>query len=90
MRLTNSVVAAAALASGALAKTIPIEVGSMGLSYNPNTTTAEVGDVLEFSFFPRTHNVVQGSFETPCDTGSVKMPFFSGNVPVMSGKSVSP
>jgi len=88
MRFTSSVVAAALLTSSAFAKTIPIEVGSGGLTYSPNSTTAEKGDVLEFSFFPRAHNVVQGSFNSPCNVGGIKEPIFSGNIAVPSGKSV--
>jgi len=89
MRFSSSIVVASTVASGAFAKTIPIEVGSMGLAYSPNSTTAAVGDVLEFSFFPRNHNVVQGSFNSPCSVGNIASPVYSGFVPVTSGKSVS-
>lgn len=88
MRFSTSVVAASAVASGAFAKTIPIEVGSMGLAYSPNSTEAAVGDVLEFSFYPRNHNVVQGSFNSPCAVGAIASPVYSGFVPVTAGKSV--
>lgn len=89
MRFSTSVVAAAALASNAFAKTIPIEVGNGGLVFSPNSTTAAVGDELVFSFYPRTHNVVSGSFNSPCGVGNVQAPIFSGNIAVASGKSVS-
>jgi plastocyanin len=35
------------------------------LQYTPNATYAEVGDTVVFSFYPRDHNIVQGSFDTP-------------------------
>jgi hypothetical protein len=51
-----------------------------GLQMVPNTTTAVVGDMLEFHFYPYPggHSVVQGDFTTPCNVGSVSNGFFSG------------
>ncbi|PSS18529.1 hypothetical protein M430DRAFT_35038 [Amorphotheca resinae ATCC 22711] len=59
--------------------TIPIAVGLHGaLSFSPNSTSASVGDILEFRFFNGSapHSVVSGPFGTPCLPGSGG--FFSG------------
>ncbi|KXJ85888.1 Cupredoxin, partial [Microdochium bolleyi] len=49
----------------AAAKTITIQVGP-SLSYSPESTTAAVGDTIDFVFKGRTHDVVQGAFDRPC------------------------
>ncbi|KAM0328043.1 hypothetical protein ACHAQA_005444 [Verticillium albo-atrum] len=62
------------------AKTIPINVASIPLSFLPDRVQADVGDVLEFHFYPQNHSVVQGDYHHPCspvDEGG----FFSGFVP---------
>ena len=48
------------------AKNIDISVGKEGLSFWPNSTTADKGDTLTFHFWPKAHNVVQGSFDSAC------------------------
>ncbi|KAF2806587.1 Cupredoxin [Mytilinidion resinicola] len=65
---------ATALASSS---THTIEVGKSGLSFEPNTTTAAVGDTIVFDFYPQNHSVTQSSFEKPCEPLS-STSFFSG------------
>jgi plastocyanin len=74
-RLSNLIVATG-LVLQAHATTIPIKVGNGQLTFDPSSTTAQVGDVLEFHFFPRNHSVVQGSFDQACNPLSGG--FFSG------------
>ena len=68
------------LLSIALAKTITVGVGKGGLKFDPETVTADKGDVLEFHFYPKNHSVAQSTFDKPCiadETG-----IWSGFVPV--------
>lgn len=71
-----------------LAKIISIDVGEGGLVFKPESVTADVGDLLQFSFYPRNHSVAQGSFSSPCRplAGGV----YSGFMPVAAGKGVCP
>lgn len=62
----SKIVAAAALALGASAKTIRIDVGKSGLSFEPNSVTAAVGDVLAFYFDRTPHSVVRGDYTGGC------------------------
>ncbi|KAI0342532.1 Cupredoxin [Trametopsis cervina] len=49
------------------AATFHVTVGANGqLAYNPPTSEAKVGDVVEFSFFPKNHTITQSSFDQPC------------------------
>ena len=63
-----------------LAKNISISVGQEGLVFNPEVVHADVGDLLQFHFYPRNHSVAQSSFSSPCkpSTGGV----YSGFMPV--------
>ena len=72
----------------ALAKNIPISVGKGGLVFNPESVTADVGDLLQFSFYPLNHSVAQGSLSAPCQplAGGV----YSGFMPVATGEGVGP
>ncbi|RNJ55853.1 hypothetical protein D7B24_007945 [Verticillium nonalfalfae] len=73
-------VAASLLCAGVAAKTIEINVASIPLSFLPDQIAADVGDVLEFHFYPQNHSVVAGEYGAPCsplDDGG----FFSGFVP---------
>ena len=58
-----------------------IAVGKGGLHFKPNTTTAAVGDTVEFSFWPKEHSVAVGAFANPCQAATTGG-FFSGMVPV--------
>jgi len=73
-------------ASSTGGKTHMISVGVDGLTFSPDTLEANVGDKVMFMFWPEEHSVVQGSFDEPCWPSSDQA-FFSGYVPVKSGKS---
>ena len=69
MRFSSSLIALVAVKT-IHAATHNIAVGQDGLAYTPNTTYANIGDHVIFSFYPINHNVVQGPFETPCQDGN--------------------
>ena len=71
-----------------LAKTITIGVGEGGLVFKPESVTADVGDLLDFHFYPKNHSVVQGTFSSPCQplAGGA----YSGFMPEEAGKGVCP
>lgn len=54
-----------------------VKVGAGGLTFEPASVNATVGDVVEFHFYKGTHSVAQSNFADPCQplnsTG-----FFSG------------
>ncbi|TVY89662.1 putative GPI-anchored cupredoxin [Lachnellula willkommii] len=77
MQYTSSLVLA--FAAAASAATIKVSVGQNGLTYTPNDITANVGDSVEFDFFPKNHTVTQSSFADPCHP--LAGGFFSGFVP---------
>jgi plastocyanin len=64
-----------------------IDVGENGLSYSPNSTTAAVGDILEFHFFPPGHSVSQSSFDSPCVPLNNGTGFWSGVLQTTSGEN---
>jgi len=80
---TSSASAPASTASGVHA----VDVGQNGLTYNPNTVNASVGDTVQFTFHPINHSVVQSSFGQPCQPQSNGI--FSGFMPVSSGQGNS-
>ena len=57
-----------------------------GLVFTPNQLTANVGDVVEFRFYPSNHSVARSEFKNPCipyeDTGAGKKGLWSGFVPM--------
>ncbi|KAK0120294.1 hypothetical protein ONS95_011700 [Cadophora gregata] len=60
------------------AATIDVKVGDGGLTFEPNSITAEIGDTVRFQFYSGagSHSVALSAFDTPCqpaDNG-----FFSG------------
>jgi plastocyanin len=75
MQPLTSLLALAALASAA---TVSINVGEVGISFDPDSATAAVGDTLEFHFYTGTgpHSVVHAAFANPCVPGPDA--FFSG------------
>lgn len=78
-----------AFAVGAFAaKDIRIDVGKDGLSFSPNNVQADVGDVLEFHFWPMNHSVVMGDATNPCQPAT-QGGFFSGFLQTASGENVS-
>ncbi|KAI1779699.1 hypothetical protein F4818DRAFT_453693 [Hypoxylon cercidicola] len=56
-----------------------IDVGFNGsLVFNPNNVTELVGTILEFSYNPMNHSIVQSSFDKPCqplESGGFAAPF---------------
>lgn len=75
---------AALLAFQASAVIKPISVGRDGLTFDPNTTTAAIGDIIEFRFWARNHSVVAGHFTQGCVPAS-RGGFFSGFIPTAAG-----
>jgi plastocyanin len=70
-----------------------------GLVFTPNQLTADVGDVLEFRFYPQNHSVARSDFKSPCipyeDTGIDRQGFWSkfrwvhSRSPLFSSRAVS-
>lgn len=48
------------------ATTHTISVGGAGFKFTPENLTAEVGDVVEFRFYPTGHSVVRAELGYPC------------------------
>lgn len=70
-----------------LAKTISVSVGKDGLLFTPDSITAEKGDTVEFTFYPQSHNVIESTFDKPCNYKSGGI--FSGtSFSTTSGASV--
>lgn len=70
---------------------VPIQthIISVGIDhkFKPEVTQAEIGDVIDFQFFPPNHSVVRAEYEMPCipyemSGGRGKVGFFSGFHPV--------
>ncbi|CEJ82074.1 hypothetical protein VHEMI02165 [[Torrubiella] hemipterigena] len=70
------------------AATIRIDAGLNGLAFTPDSTKANVGDVLEFHFHPISHSVVMGDKNHPC-VPAASGGFFSGFMPVSSGEGAN-
>ena len=70
--------------SGPITHTVAVALG--GHTYVPDVTLAEVGDVIQFDFYPTNHSVIRAEYGYPCipyeDTGIDKIGFFSGFQPV--------
>jgi len=79
-----TVLLAASLALQASADIKPISVGRDGLTFDPSSTTAAIGDIIEFRFWARNHSVVAGHFTQACVPAS-RGGFFSGFVPTAPG-----
>src|ERR1700744_832972 len=52
----------AASSSTSGAKVHRVNVGSGGFSYDPNTTYADVGDIVTFVFYPTNHSVIRAEY----------------------------
>lgn len=83
---TTSLITLSALVSAAAAAKHVVKVGDGGLTFSPESTTAAVGDTVEFHFYPMAHSVAQSSFAKPCEPLN-STSFFSGPVAVSSGVS---
>jgi len=57
---SSSAPAASSSTSGA--KVHRVNVGSGGFSYDPNTTYADVGDIVTFVFYPTNHSVIRAEY----------------------------
>jgi plastocyanin len=55
-----------ALASIAQAATFDVDAGEDGLSFEPDTITAAVGDTVNVHFYPGGHTATQSTFDDPC------------------------
>jgi plastocyanin len=68
------------------AKTWTISVGKGDHTFRPDTLQANIGDTIEFDFFPANHSVVRAEYQYSCVpyelTGKGKVGFFSGFHPV--------
>ncbi|TVY49981.1 putative GPI-anchored cupredoxin [Lachnellula cervina] len=64
-----------------------IDVGEDGLTFSPNSTTAAVGDTIEFHFYPEKHSVAQSSFDSPCVPLNNGTGFWSGGFSTDSGEN---
>ncbi|KAH8728955.1 hypothetical protein GQ44DRAFT_768822 [Phaeosphaeriaceae sp. PMI808] len=68
--------------SSAAAQTHTIQVGLADHKFKPEVTEAQVGDTVEFRFYPTNHSIVRAEYGYPCIpyemTGPNKNGFFSG------------
>ncbi|KKY16597.1 putative extracellular serine-rich protein [Diplodia seriata] len=63
MRRFVATLAALGLATRSLAATHTVSVGAgSGHNFTPNTTIAEVGDIVIFDFYPTNHSVIRGEY----------------------------
>jgi plastocyanin len=65
------------------AKVIPVVVGGPQDTFNPNSVTAAVGDIVQFQFSNGNHTATQSTLEAPCTPlgGGVN----SGHIPFSDG-----
>ncbi|KAK4446416.1 extracellular serine-rich protein [Podospora aff. communis PSN243] len=82
--MLKTVTVFAALAHPITAATIRISLGSF--VFTPDTVTAAVGDILEFSFFPVNNSATLSDFGTPCTPAKVGG-FHSGFYATSSGQN---
>ncbi|KAJ2971799.1 hypothetical protein NQ176_g7520 [Zarea fungicola] len=82
----TSIVAGVAVWAVASANMIKITAKSDN-RFDPNSVTAEQGDLLEFHFEASNHSVVAGDYQYPCSPLQLGTGFFSGFVEVSSGES---
>lgn len=59
------------------------------LSITPNNIKADVGTVVEFVFYPKTHSVAQSAFAEPCQPLANATGFFSGPQTTASGENAN-
>ncbi|KAK7190504.1 hypothetical protein DPSP01_005270 [Paraphaeosphaeria sporulosa] len=67
------------------AKVIPVVVGGPQDTFNPNSVTAAVGDIIQFQFSNGNHTATQSSLEAPCTplNGGIN----SGHIPFKDGQT---
>ncbi|KAI8715387.1 hypothetical protein NCS52_01046100 [Fusarium sp. LHS14.1] len=66
LEASSTVAEAATTASSSGVATHTVNVGASGHKFTPAEVKAEVGDVIEWRFYPSGHNVIRGTFEQPC------------------------
>ncbi|KAF2843519.1 hypothetical protein M501DRAFT_905398, partial [Patellaria atrata CBS 101060] len=74
-----------------------VQVSDAGASliFTPKNTIANVGDFVQFQFWPKNHSVVQSAFDSPCVPLQNVQPnatqaFFSGFMPVTVDSTETP
>jgi plastocyanin len=68
-------------------------VGGTGLTFNPSSLSAKVGDTITFEFRQKNHTVTASSFDAPCRdllSSAGKVGFDSGYKPVAEGTTTFP
>ena len=82
----TSIAASGTTTASSTATTWTVNVGVGSYAFNPNIAQANVGDVIQFDFYPENHSVTRAEYLFPCipyeDTGNNKVGFFSGFHPV--------
>ncbi|TVY94434.1 putative GPI-anchored cupredoxin, partial [Lachnellula willkommii] len=68
--------------TSAPAATHTVSVGADGFNFSPNQVFANVGDIIEYRFYPQNHSVARAAFgSNPCipyeDTGPGRPPIYS-------------
>ncbi|KAI2483607.1 hypothetical protein Ptr902_05924 [Pyrenophora tritici-repentis] len=83
---TSTISSTTSSTSSAAAQTHTIQVGLADHIFKPDTTVANIGDTIEFDFYPLNHSVVRAEYGFPCIPyemiGNNKKGFFSGFKPV--------
>jgi plastocyanin len=79
-------VASGTTTSSAAAATFTVDVGRADHVFRPDVVQANVGDIIQFNFFPPNHSVVRAEYGYPCIPYEKMVPgkqgFFSGFKPV--------
>ncbi|OAQ97715.1 hypothetical protein LLEC1_04335 [Akanthomyces lecanii] len=75
----KSICAVAGILAMVNAKTVTISAKSDN-RFDPDSTTADKGDILEFHFEGSPHSVVAGDYQYPCSPVQIGTGFFSGLV----------
>ncbi|KAF2757010.1 hypothetical protein EJ05DRAFT_501553 [Pseudovirgaria hyperparasitica] len=80
------------VAGGETVHVVQVGGANGSLTFWPENTKANVGDLVQFQFNPKNHSVVQTTFATPCMPMQQVMPnvtnaFFSGFMPVSATNS---
>lgn len=67
------------------AKVIPVVVGGPQDTFNPNSVTAAVGDIIQFQFSNGNHTATESTLEAPCTPlgGGIN----SGHIPFQDGQT---
>ncbi|KAF7914305.1 uncharacterized protein EAF01_000711 [Botrytis porri] len=82
---TSSSTSSSISASKTAATTHVVSVDADSLNYDPKDLTADVGDIIEFRFYPLNHSVARAEYKQPCipyeDTEAGKIGFWSGFEP---------